>query len=377
MEWLPDAPEPLRRLPREHPSSWQRVLLEQLEKVTELRLHIIALRKEFERDFTFERNGVTFHCLKTPGGCRAPSLFWVDTILIRRALKKIRPDVIHAWGTERGAVLVANRLGFPRVVTIQGLMSWYNQIVPSSLHDRLAGILERYSLPRARLITTESNFSVQWLRDRFPKVRVEQVEHAPDPVFHQVRRQPQTKPLRFLFVGTLDQRKGGALLVRALDQLRNEISFELVVAGTLKPEMMESLRNQTSPESWQRVIFKENLTPPQVAHELSTATMMIFPTLADVSPNAVKEAVVAGVPVVGSDVGGIPDYVIPGQNGILFRAGDLAELVAAIRAACGHPLFSRGMVEPDVLAQMRDYLSPALMGKRFLEIYHVACQQRR
>ncbi|HUA68267.1 MAG TPA: hypothetical protein VMA13_06940 [Candidatus Saccharimonadales bacterium] len=29
VEWLPDAPESVRRLPREHPSSWQRVLLGQ------------------------------------------------------------------------------------------------------------------------------------------------------------------------------------------------------------------------------------------------------------------------------------------------------------------------------------------------------------
>ena len=29
---------------------------------------------------TFERNGVTFHLIKTPAGMRAPSLFWLDTI---------------------------------------------------------------------------------------------------------------------------------------------------------------------------------------------------------------------------------------------------------------------------------------------------------
>jgi len=376
VEWLPDVPEPLRRLPREHPSSWQRVLLDQLEKIPELRLHIVVLRKQFERDFTFERHGVTFHLIKAPGRLRAPSLFWVDTILIRRVLDKIKPEVVHAWGTERGAALVAGRLGLPRVLTIQGLMTWYNQIVPPHWHDRLAGALERYSLPRTPLITTESNFSVQWLRQHFPRARVEQIEHAPDPVFHRVQRQPQTKPFRFIFVGALDQRKGGELLIRALDQLRNEISFELVVAGQPKPGMIESLRDRIAPELWPRIIFKGNLTACQVAQELGMATMMIFPTLADVSPNAVKEAVVAGVPVVGSAVGGIPDYVIPGRNGILFRAGDLTEIVVAVRAACRHPLFRRGLVESDVLAQMRDYLSPVLMGRRFLEMYQAARRQK-
>ena len=41
----------------------------------------------------------------------------VDTVLIRRALRAIKPDVVHAWGTEQGAALVANRLGYPRVAT--------------------------------------------------------------------------------------------------------------------------------------------------------------------------------------------------------------------------------------------------------------------
>jgi len=340
-------------------------------------LHIIVLRKQFERGFTFKRNGVTFHLIKTTGGWRAPSLFWLDTILIRRKLAEIKPDVVHAWGTERGAALVANRLDFPHVVTIQGLMTWYNQTVPAHLHDRLAGILEIISLRRAQLITTESTFSVQWLRRRFPHVRVEQIEHAPDPIFHRVERRPQTQPFRFVFVGTFDQRKGGEYLLPALDQMKSEIPFELVVIGKANVEMMQRLRGRVSAELWQRIVTKENLTPPQVAEELSKATMMVFPTLADVSPNAVKEAVVAGVPVIGSQIGGVPDYVVSGQNGILFRAGDLTELVKAIQTACRHPLFSRGMVDPAVLSRMREYLSPELMGKRFLEVYRDVFQHRK
>jgi glycosyltransferase involved in cell wall biosynthesis len=376
IEWLSDVPESVQRLPREHPLSWQRVLLKELENAPELRLHILILRKQFERDFTFKRNGVTFHLIKTPGGFRAPSLFWVDTVLIQRKLAEIKPDLVHAWGTERGAALVATRLPFPRIITIQGLMTWYGKVLRISWHDRLAAVLERYSLKRSPLITTESNFSVEWLRRHFPKARVEQIEHASDSVFHRVLRQPQTEPIRFLFVGTMDQRKGGDLLVRALDLLKNELGFELIVAGQVNAEMRESLRRQVSTDLWQRIVFKGSLAPPQIAQELSLATMMIFPTLADVSPNAVKEAVVASVPVIGSAIGGIPDYVIPDKNGTLFKSGNLTELIAAIRAACSHPLFSRGTVESNTLAKMREYLSPGVMGKRFLNIYRIAYEQQ-
>ncbi len=369
VEWLPDAPEEVRRSSRLHPASWQRVLLDQFINDPSLRLHIVVLRKQFERNLTFERNGVTFHLVKVPGGMRTTTLFWLDTLLIRRILKRVKPDVVHAWGTEQGAALVANRLGYPNVVTVQGLISWYEKVTPQPWQVRLAGVIERYSLPRAQVVTTEAKFSVGWLRTHYPQLRVEQIEHAPDPVFRSVPRQPQAGRLRFLFVGALDYRKGGDVLLQALDAVRTELDFEIIVVGKLADDIAARVKSKTSAELWQRVVLKQNLTHFQVAEELRTATMAICASRADVSPNAVKEAVVAGVPVVGSAVGGIPDYVLPGQNGILFAPNDVSALVAALRAARQHPLFSQGKVEPAVLAQMRAYLSPELMARRFSETY--------
>jgi len=74
VEWLPDAPEEVRRLPRIHPASWQRVLLGELEKNPAVKVHVIVLRKQFARNLTFARNGATFHLIKTPGGRGAPTL---------------------------------------------------------------------------------------------------------------------------------------------------------------------------------------------------------------------------------------------------------------------------------------------------------------
>lgn len=372
VEWLAGVPESVQRLPRQHPASWQRVLLAEFEKNPGLKLHVIVLRKQFERNLTFERNGVTFHLVKAPGGMRAPSLFWVDTVLIRRVVRAIKPDVVHAWGTEQGAALVANRLGYPRVATVQGLISWYSKVTPPTWHDRVAGFLENYTLPRVPVVTTEARFSVQYLRHKFPNLQVEQVEHAPDPAFHQVVRRPQTSPLRFIFVGAFDHRKGGDLMLHALDGLRNEFDFELVVVGKPHGTLMQRLQAGLSPEFRRRLIFKEHLTHLEVAQELSTATIMLCPSRADVSPNAVKEAAVAGLPVVGTAVGGIPDYIFPGRNGVLCSPGSQSGLIEAIRAASRHPQFSRGEVDLETLTQVREYLSPQLMAKRFLETYQIA-----
>lgn len=370
VEWLPEAPEEVRQLPRLHPASWQRVLLEALERLhPELRIHVVVLRKQFARDSSFTRRNVTFHLVRTPGGFRAPSLFWLDTFLIRRVLQRIKPDVVHAWGTEQGAALVARRLGYPAVVTVQGLYTWCAELGPLNIYERLSAWVERTCLPRVPLVTTESTFSADYIQRKFAPRRLVQIEHAPAPVFHTVVRCPLLQPRRFLFIGRVETRKGADLLLRSLDQLRGEWDFELVVVGRSGGPLQEQLQREISPELWRRISFKHNLTADEVARELAQATMLIYPTLVDVSPNTVKEAVVAGVPVVASHVGGIPDYVVPGANGILFPPGNLTDCVRAIREANQHPLFGNGLVEATTLKKMRHYLSPETMAHRFWDAY--------
>ena len=375
IEWMTDPPEPLKALPRQHPATWMSVLLEEFRRRPDLQIHVVALRKGIARDCTFARDGVQFHVLKTRGGWRLPSLFWTDTVLIRRLLRGIRPDLVHAWGTERGAAMVAQRLGFPYLVTIQGLMTWYQELIPFNAPDRVAAMIERHCLKRARVITAESTFVVNFLRARFPQAQIRQAEHAPHRLFHQVQRRPELSPIRLLSVGTFGHRKGSDVLLRALDRLLPEIEFELVVVGTPDPKWLAPLVAELSPRLWERLRFKSGLLPAAVAAELAEATLAVLPTRADTSPNAVKEAVVAGVPVVATRIGGIVDYVIPGANGVLCEAGDVTGLADALREACRHPLFARGEVDPATLARMRAYLSPEQMGRNFFEAYRAASGQ--
>jgi glycosyltransferase involved in cell wall biosynthesis len=350
--------------------------LAELEKRPGLHLHVLVLRKQFERSCTFVRHGVTFHLIKTPPLMRAPSFFWVDTLLIKRVLRQIGPDMLHAWGTEHGAALVASRLPYPYLVTMQGLLGWLAEVLPLNRYQRFVAFLEKVSLARASVVTAESTFAVQYLKARFPHLEICQVEHAPQPLFHQVQRRPQLRPPRFLFVSPFTYGKGADLLIQALDRLRPSLEFELTVVGPTDEGLVRSLRAATSPSLWTRTKFRNNLTSDEIADELASATLLLCPTRADNSPNAVKEAVVAGVPVVAGRTGGIPDYVFPGENGVLFSPGDLSACLDGIRMACQHPLFGRGLVEPEVLTKTRAYLSAKRMGQAFFETYQRIWGQR-
>jgi glycosyltransferase involved in cell wall biosynthesis len=372
VEWLEGVPAEVAGLPKEHPATWQRSLLEQLESQSKYEIHVVVLKRHLSRNLSFVRRNVHFHLVKTVGGLRAPSMFWLDTILIRRKLKSIRPDLLHAWGTERGAALVASRIACPAVVTVQGLMRWMNQLVPPSRYQRLLAWLEHRSLRRSRVATAESTFSVNYLRNEYPHLDVHHVDLAPDPIFHRLQRHPVTNPPRLLFNGELGFAKGGDLLLLALDGLLRRIDFRLVVIGSMREKFRQDIARRVSPEIWNHISFRTNLQPPEVGHELEKSCLFICPTRADTGPLALKEAVVAGVPVIASAIGGPLDYVQPGENGFLFRPGDSLDLLRCIEASLAHPVFSHGMVCLDSLARKRASLLPAVMADKFLKVYGAA-----
>jgi glycosyltransferase involved in cell wall biosynthesis len=377
LEWMTDVPAALNHLPRRHPATWMMVLLGEFQTNPHLRLHVVLFRGQLVGDYTFEQNGVTFHVLKATPRARLFSFFWLDTRRLRKLCARLQPDVIHAWGSEKGASLIASRLRWPYVMTIQGLFAWYKERIQLPPYDRFVEMMERISLKRARVVTTESQFAVKFLAEHFPGPQVHQAEHAPNWAFHQVNRRPQTAPAQFLCVGGLGPRKGTDLIFAALERLKDELDFRVKFISNPAPQYIATLKQNASAQVWERVEFKHHLLPHEVAAELETPTLLLMPTRADTSPNAVKEAVVAGMPVVAASVGGIPDYVVDGKNGLLFPVGDLEAFVAAIRKAVTHPLFGRGQVEPQTLTRQRDYLSPKLMAKKFLAAYEAALELGR
>ena len=369
VEWLDETPAAVGQMAKQHAASWKRVLCGEFEEHPALRVHVVVVRRDAPNGLVFNRRGITFHLVKTIGGSRALSLFWMDTLFVGRVLRRVRPALVHAWGNERGAGLVASRLPYPNLVTIQGLLNWYGEVSPLNAYERLEARLERTSLRRARSATVESGFGVRYLREHYPRLVVHQAEHAPDWRFHRLERRPSADGLRLLNVGTIAYRKGTDILLRALDGLTARWQFQLTLIGSPGDDCLAPLRQTLSPALWQRVSFRQNLRPEEVAQEMATASMLVFPTRADTSPNAVKEAVVAGLPVVASDVGGIPDYVFPHQNGLIFASGDVAGCARALEQAFQHPQFRRGAVDSSARDKARAYLSPARMAECFLRAY--------
>src|SRR5205814_5050287 len=76
---------------------------------------------------------------------------------------------------------------------------------------------------------------------------------------------------------------------------------------------------------------------------LARAHAACLPSLAEGLPNAVMEAMAAGLPVVATSVGGAPELVIPGETGLLAPPGAAAELAEALLEVLADPVHASWM----------------------------------
>lgn len=138
---------------------------------------------------------------------------------------------------------------------------------------------------------------------------------------------------RILFVGNDWTRKGGPILLRAHQQHFADRAELHVVSRHARPD--RAARNVV----WHGSIPNQKL----LAEVMPAADLMAMPTNNDMSPFAVLEAAAAGLPVVSTRMGGIPEMVVDGQTGLLFDPNDTAGFIRAVDRLLSDPALRRQM----------------------------------
>jgi len=143
----------------------------------------------------------------------------------------------------------------------------------------------------------------------------------------------KTGPLRLLSLGALSKHKGGDLLLN-LPKLLKDPDFRFEIAGS--GEMEEAWRDLAIHDS--RVRFHGFVTGAEKERLFEEADLFLLPSIwYDNSPVVIYESFSFGLPVIASRIGGIPELIKDGENGLLIAPGDINELVAAINNLWNHP----------------------------------------
>ncbi len=168
------------------------------------------------------------------------------------------------------------------------------------------------------------------------------------------RRNPSADPT-FLFCGRLDVEKGVEYLVRAFTEVRRTAPrAQLRIAGR-GPELDRLVALAGELDVGDAVSFLGWLLPNDIEAELSRAWVLVAPSLwAEPLGLVALEAIVRGVPVIATSIGGFAETVEESVSGFLVPNGDVGALAERMAAIAEGREFPEHRVADDVIARIAE-----------------------
>ena len=276
-----------------------------------------------------------FHLARPLPALDGPAFFAALPLRIARELRSFRPHAVLAQGAhETSAALAARRLA--RVDTaviadVHGDWRAPTRLYGSRVRSTLNPVADRVALGGLRNadgIRTVTGYTTRLVREQGLEPADEFPAFMDFDSFLQQPPQPPPERPQALFVGVLERYKnvdGLADAWRLAAPRAPAAGLRIVGSGTLRPVVDQLVRDLPEQTSWD-----ERLTQPEVSQALDQSTVLVLPSRSEGMGRVIVEAFCRGRAVVASRVGGIPDLVEDGRNGILVEPGDTQALANAL-----------------------------------------------
>lgn len=235
-----------------------------------------------------------------------------------------RPAVVHGhflYEVGVAAVQVGRALECPTVVTVHGTDARW--LLDGGIQDRHRRRMLAAARAADRVVVVERSLAERLSAAGVPAERLAVVPMGVDELrFRVLPRNDARVRLGLpeetrivLFVGRGTVEKGIDVLDRALA----DVAADCIAIGP--------------PGDGGRIRFAGQVAPVDVPLWLAAADVFCLPSRSEGMPVSVMEALAAGLPVVATTVGGIPEQLEEGVNGLLVPPGDAGALAQALRAA--------------------------------------------
>ncbi len=191
----------------------------------------------------------------------------------------------------------------------------------------------------------------QFLRKKFiefgiPEDKTRFIPHGINTEYFKGFKRKPSDRMRFGFIGTILPAKGVDILIEAFNRIKDE-RIELKIYGRLFPyrgfEYYPShIRRLTRNK---KVKFMGGFDHKDVANIFSEIDVLVFPSIWNENcPLVILEAIITKTPVIASKIGGIPELVKDGLNGVLFNPKDVDELQEKIQY----------VINPDTMGKLQE-----------------------
>ena len=250
-----------------------------------------------------------------------------------------RPTAIQAWLPEAQIVAlpIARLLGVRcRIMAIRSMADAVNLSPSAWVGLRIAALSATAAVANNEAALRDS----AWPLGNVTRVLVRNGVDIP-----QEAASTAAQPARAVVVANLTPIKGHDVLLRAVASMAHPPTIDLVGRGPLESQIARQIRTSGLEEHVGIIGGVDDVTPL-----LLDAQFAILTSPSEGLPNALMEAMAAGLPVVAFRVGGIPEIVENGVTGMLVRPGDLQGLASAIGRVANDPEWR---IEAGTLARER------------------------
>jgi len=361
--------------PMPHFGTAPAALLQGLAMLPEIEVHVVGcIRRPVQSPEKIAPN-TFFHSLVVP------KIGWIRTLFqgcIRAARKKlheIQPDIVHGQGTEADCSISAIFSGFPNVLTLHGNMRHIAALNRDRMfsYNWIAARLESFVLPRTDGVVCITNYTREAVRALAPRTWV--LPNAVDQSFFDVQNvSAANEPPVGLCVGTICALKNQHAFIRALDPLAQAKKFKVVFAGAPSRDTYGAEFHRLVQERpWcEHIGF---LNREQLKRRLATAAFVALPTREDNCPMVVLEAMAAGVPVLASKVGGVPDLIEPGKTGLFCDPARPESFRAGVEKLLADRPWSQQLAAAARAEALRRF-HPLVIARKHLDIYREVLERR-
>ena len=236
---------------------------------------------------------------------------------IRRVIRKVQPDLISTHSSKAGILgrVAARTCGVPCLFTAHG---WsFTEGVPEPRRS-LYRFIERLMAPLAARIICVSEADRRFaMHAGIAESRLVTIHNGRHDL-PKVERDaaPDSRPVRIVMIGRLDEQKDHALLFSALEGL-DGFELDLIGDGPRQDEL-QRLAVERGLGGYVRFLGLRTDVPEQLAR----ADLFCLITNWEGFPRSTLEAMRAGLPVIVSDAGGSAAAVDQGQTGFVVPRGD-------------------------------------------------------
>ena len=252
----------------------------------------------------------------------------IDTIYKRiiflyKILKKISPEIIHSWTIHDN--VYAALIG--RILNVKLTMGSIRGSLEGTSFSKLPKIFKWSSLHLVDIITTNTKSLMhEIINNSVPRKRIRLIRNGIEPKKINQHKIFSTSEPIICTIGNLRINKNHECFIHIIHKIRAKIpNIRGWIIG--QPVNDEPFHEHHLKKVIKKLKVEDSIEllgyHPHPQEILEKASVFILPSISEGSPNVILEAMSVGVPVVASNVGGIPEIINTGKNGYMFNFDDL------------------------------------------------------